>query len=683
MTLFREKDADYIQAVFGKDGYLSKQFDGYEPRPSQIAMASAIDAAIRGGHHLIAEGPTGVGKSLAYSAPAAFHASHNEKRICIVTANNNLQRQVYDKDLRLLSNAVPWGFTYALRKGLGKYLCARDFDEQKWRELDQLNLTDSKILKDTVKWAEGTETGDFEESPGPSRRVWRSFSTTGEECDGRRCAYSDECFAMKAKNKANSSNIVITNYHLLFIHLRLGLESKILPPFDVIILDEAHRAAKIARDFFGTEITFGNLYRCTTIMHMVKIRGFGSRGKKLRDSIIGEIHALWAELSKRARARDAILHNGWALNSGKLEELLDNGKRFYEDAARALGVTRDDLAKPDMKVTQKTAEGANYLKLAERCDERRLDLFDFRVGNTKGMVYFVEGSGDEAKGHSVSLRSKAVEVAGALHHSLFKRFPTVIQTSATLAIKGGGKGEFDYVRREMGMNGIENIAETSVSSPFDWAKQGLLVIPKSMPEYRYGDVEEKWESAVCDHFEQIIDQVEGRTMGLFTSFRMMERVRDRLRSKGKHRIFVQGEATNRELAESFHSDVSSVLLGTESFAEGISIEGEACTCVILDKIPFTSKNDPIMFGIEKKLKEEGAPSTSAFHPYALPEAIISFKQRVGRLIRTVNDVGVVVVLDKRLHSKGYRRQFTGSVPFGRVHDSIDVIKPFLQRVGAL
>jgi ATP-dependent DNA helicase DinG len=680
-----EPAGDYLRGVFGKDGHLAKVIPGYEPREGQISMARMIDNGIRKEVHVIAEGPTGTGKSLAYSAPASFHAAYHGKRICIVTANKNLQRQVYEKDLALLADAVPWQFTYAVRKGINSYLCARDFDQEKWRDfLSEGNISqeEERMVHDTVEWAENTRTGDFEESPGPGFKIWSQFSTTRDECQGRKCGYYDECFVAAAKAKADGADIIVTNYHLLFIHLKLGETSKVLPHFDVIILDEAHRAAKIAREFFGDEISFNSIYRCVTNMHIIDVRGYKKKGERLRSDILDEARRLWVGLGQRARQRKNIIERASPLDSQRLEELLEEASVFYREVANKLAPAVPDTARiTNVEEIRRSAEAENYRLLAEKCQSRREELFSFRDCTAKGMVFFIEGSGDEEKNKWVKLKSKAIEVGGYMHHALFKRFSTVVQTSATLAIRGGNsRSEFEYVRREMGMNGIENIAEITVESPFDWPKQGLLVIPRSMPEYKYG--EDGWDKAVCQHIEKVVNLVGGRTLGLFTSFRMMNMAAEHIRRKGKHTLYVQGEATNRELAERFQRDVGSVLFGTESFSEGVSIEGEACTCVILDKIPFITKDDPVMYGIEKTLKAQNSRQNS-FESYSLPEAIISFKQRVGRLIRTVNDVGVVVVLDKRLHTKRYRHQFIKSVPFDRVHDDIADITPFLRRVGAL
>lgn len=678
-------DASYIDQVFGATGYLAKMIPGYRPRDGQIKLARAIDRGIHTGHHVIGEGPTGTGKSLAYSVPAAYHAVTYGRRVCIVTANKNLQRQIYQKDLADLAKAVPWKFTYAIRKGHNSYLCLRNWDQGDWETVDSQY---SDIAEATDEWARRTTTGDYEESPGAPPKVWAAFSTSREDCDGRKCAYIDDCFAKRARDRAQGAQIIVTNYHLFFLHLKMGPDSKVLPAFDVVIMDEAHRAANIAREFFGQEVTYGSLYRCVNAMHMVDIRGFKGRGQDLRDKIMKSVSSLWSTLAYRARKRNHILSQQDPIDSQDLEGLLRQASEFYREAAIALGANPESpqAGGGRRKGPPGNAEtGATYLKLSERCLARADLLGEFRVVANEHTTYFIEGSGQEEKGKYVKLKSKAIEVGWHMRFNLFQRFPTVVQTSATLAVRGGKGSAFAYLRREMGMNSMRDqpeleVEELVVESPFDWPKQAMLVIPRSMPEPQKDN--EAWDLAVCQHLEETVNVVRGRTLGLFTSFRMLEKAKEHLRANTRWRVLAQGEGTNRELMEQFQKDVNSVLLGTESFAEGVSIEGEACSCVVLDKIPFPNPDDPIVMALDHRLKQRGGRE-HVFQTYMLPEAIISFKQRIGRLIRTVKDVGVVVVLDKRLLTKSYRMQFLKSIPPLRQREAIEDIGPFLREVGAL
>ena len=318
--------ADYIDDVFGPKGYLSKQVVGYRPRSGQIELARAIDKAIREGRHVIGEGPTGTGKSLAYSVPAAYHAVHNKKRVLIVTANKTLQAQIVNKDLKDLRNAVPWNFTYAVRKGIGSYLCARDYREKKWRSVED---EDPAVVAETCDWADTTDDGDYETSPGPKPKIWMSFSTTNDECDGpKRCRDREDCFVIKAKDRAAGAHIVVTNYHLFYRHLShvaSGRPGSVLPPFDVAILDEAHNAANIARDFIGEEatVTFQTVYRCTTSLHLIDISSLKAQAFETRHVVMDEARRFWAEMTDRVRKNDRIFREPGDCKSEALEEHLE------------------------------------------------------------------------------------------------------------------------------------------------------------------------------------------------------------------------------------------------------------------------------------------------------------------------------------------------------------------------
>lgn len=676
-----EPAEDYIRDVFGIGGHLARQMPGYAPREGQMKLARTFDRAIREGRHAIGEGPVGVGKSLSYSVPAVYHAAKHGKKVCIVTANKNLQRQIYNKDLPDLIAAVPWKVKYAIRKGINSYLCLRNYQDVE-RSLSFDYPEHDAIINQTLDWAATTPTGDFEDSPGPPPKVWAQLSTSRDECDGRKCVDYEDCHVKAARDRAAGAKIIVTNYHLFLLHLRFGEDSKILPAFDVVILDEAHNASSIAREFFGEEVSWGSLYRCIGKLHMIDIVGMKKAGEQLRDVAMTHINALWSELTGRARARRQLFSETNRLPSEDLEAILLTAAELYKKVTAALAP-----AAPGKEAAERSANGAGYAKLAEMCTRKAEILAEFRSLANEHNVYFIEGSGneDKGKGRYVKLKSKAVEVGAAMRALMFERYKTVIQTSATLAVRGGKESDFVYLKREMGMGKMGErvdlaIEEVTVASPFDWPKQALLVIPRSMPTFAQNS--EKWDQAVCDHLEQVVNTVRGRTMGLFTSFRMLTKARDHLRAKTKWRVLAQGEATNRELAEQFQKDINSVLLGTESFSEGVSIEGEACSCVVLDKIPFINQDDPVISAIDKRFKARGGKE-NVFQTHMLPEAIISFKQRVGRLIRTITDVGVVVVLDRRLLDKGYRNQFLKSIPPLQQKDSLDAIAPFLRKVGAL
>lgn len=688
--VFIRDDGNYIRDVFGHQGYLADIIDGYKARRGQVMMTKSIDAVIRSGKHLIVEGPTGTGKSLAYAVPAAYHAAHNKLRICIVTANKTLQSQIYEKDLRTLSRAVPWKFSYSIRKGLGNYLCKRDYKDMisnpaNVQALFSENMSDEEevLLQNTFAWADKTRSGDRDDSPGVDDAMWKNFSTNGEKCDGGLCLYSDSCFARRAKAEGNEAQIIVTNYHLLFTHMRIP-GACVLPGFDVVILDEAHRARGIARDFFGDTIAYKGLTNTIAQLRGIKIDKLAKAGNKFHDDIITELDKLWKFLKQKVWDKDLILHETWTIDSYQLEKLLGEAGKFLDDVGNSYIPKKGDRSP---RAQKNRATAVTYLKSAARCTKRSEDLEDFRKGSTKGKVYFVTpGKLHNERMLDPKLESKMVDVAAIMNHYLFKPHRTVVQTSATLAIKSNlqSGSDFDYVKNEMGMDNLE-VEEQTVATPFDYKARSILVVPKNMPKYAWDS--EEWEKSVCDNFEKIVDMVGGKTLGLFTSYRILHLVKDRMRAAGKYEILVQGEGTNKALSKRFQEDVDCVLLGTKSFAEGVSFEGEACSCVIVDKLPFIPPGDPIAFGIKKRFLDSGNDEKTAksrvFTEYLLPEAIIDFKQRVGRLIRTETDFGVAVLLDNRLQTEKWRHQFSRSVSFDRMHSNINVIPGYMKKFRAL
>lgn len=672
------EDGKYIDDVFGAGGALATVVPGYKPRPGQIKMARAINGAICKQHHVIVEGPTGTGKSLGYSVPAAFHAINRDVRVCIVTSNKSLQNQIAKKDLPLLQEATGWQFRWAVRKGISSYLCERAFSgDQVWMDLEQdpkLTPDQRKILDETREWAHMTQTGDFEDSPGPPWQIWRGFSTAREECDGKKCSFYDDCFVAKAKAKSDTANIVITNYHLFYTNVKLG--GRVLPGFDVVIFDEAHNAANIGRDFFGEELTYGAVYKALSHLNTInELKSAERQANSLKRRAFAAVNEFWNTVNQLARDRKSMLSPGM-LPTKPVEDVVGEARAIYEEIANSYG---------DGPVANK------YAKFADQCESVQDRLWVFRTlpslkneEKSKRFVYFIDGDGKPRSGrrNDASLKSKALTIGGFMRATVFESYSTVVQTSATLAVQGKSPEDgFNFVRREMGLLDRDDVDQLVVESPFNWKEQALLVIPEDFPPYEFNS--DAWDRAVCNAFQSSVEAAGGRTLGLFTSFRMVTMVKEHLRDVARvpYNVMAQGEHTNAELQRRFREDVSSILLGTESFCEGVDIQGEACTVVILDKIPFTNQNDPLLKG----LKDAGE---NVFAHYQIPESIIKFKQRVGRLIRTVNDVGVIVVLDNRIlpkskHAKRYATQFINSIPPIRVSRSLSDIHPFLKEVGAI
>jgi ATP-dependent DNA helicase DinG len=617
---------EYIDTVLGPNGILARRFQGYTPRHGQIELSRAVDRAIAGDAHLMAEAPTGTGKSVAYLVPAIQHAVKHDKRVLVVTGNIALQEQLVGKDLPLLAEVLPWKFTYALLKGRQNYLCPSRLHEQMAEPYLDVpgEPFDSDIYQTILAWAETTETGDKSELPFESPApLWRRFSIASEDCKGSDCRFRDGCFAAKAKARAEQAMVVIANYHLLLLHLHLREitgRDLILPPFDIAICDEGHKMADIAREFFGFSITLGSIRWAARLL-----REHGCH--TLADDVEMKGEDFFEELADYARSEDYFrrLRDPSPVPWQDLHGCLRRVVRAYQAALEKA---------PDADTRAEITRAiARAMSLAVQL-EAAMSLAD------KGSVYYIE---PRASGQ-VALVSKVVDVSERLRKLFFEATPSVIVTSATLTTGGS----FEHAKRELG---VRDARELVVESPFDFEKQALLIVPEGLPSPQ----EPVFVDAVADVVARIVDLAEGRTLGLFTSYRNMNAAYERLAGCG-YRVLRQGDAPRTQLIEAFRKDVRSVLLGTESFWAGVDVPGESLSCVIIDRLPFPPPDDPVLDAVSER-------DPDWFQDFSLPRAIIAFKQGFGRLIRSQLDRGVVVVLDERLVTKRYGKKFIRSLPY--------------------
>ena len=618
---------DYLSEVFGDGGLFASRFPGYEMREGQVALARMVDEAMRGGRHALGEGPCGTGKSVGYAVPAVWHAHHEKKRVVIATANIALQEQLVRKDLPMLASVLPWPFTFALLKGRNNYVCLDRLAESEARgELRGLfDDGQQRQLDDVLAWAEATKTGDVSELPFiPAPQVWSRFAVGSDECKGDGCPFREECFSERAKAVAQGADIIVTNYHLLFAHLAVRRETGqdlVLPAHDLLILDEAHEAADIAREFFGftvSEHTFARLATAAADFGHKQLAG------ELRQEA-GRLFERLADFARSPRYKKRLKAPGFSSDAGVQRALRS---LVAQATARAEDEARDQKERATARNVARSAAVAGA-RLDEGLQQADADK-----------VYWLDV---DPKGRA-KLRAKPIDVSELLRAELFGRCPSVSLVSATLTTSGN----FDFVRREVGVpdGALEVIAET----PFDFESQALLVVPERMPDPR----EPGFIDSAVDIFRQVLEACDGRTLGLFTSYRNLNAVYDRVVG-GKHRVLRQGDLPRAELTRLFKEDVGSVLLGTESFWTGIDVPGEALTGLVIDKLPFPHPDDPVIDAICER-------DPRAFDNHLVPLAIIALRQGVGRLIRCKTDVGVVVILDKRLAEKGYGRKFLKSLP---------------------
>lgn len=699
---------DYVDAVFGSSGYLAQRFAGYRVRDGQVALARAVDSAILnrdGKRHLIAEGPTGTGKSLAYCVPAIYNTagqvndSGEPKRAMIVTGNIALQEQLVGKDLPLLQQILPLKFSFALLKGMQNYLCL-DEDNSTRAEIE-MNVKlpiyreeDTDQYNAILEWGLKTQTGDVSELdfvPNPS--VWAKFSTPSDDCKRSKCDWAHQCFPMKAQAHARESQIIVTNYHMFFAHLKVRMMTGgmvgILPSYDYVICDEAHKAADIAREFFGSAFSFSALKKV-----LRKIEQDDSRGKKKRFVTEEAKRAAALGIDREATAaleHEATLFFGDLTRHMKSKEYkirlkkkdpVDSQHLLTELAMTRKNVSKlatslsghDDLETSDSEISRASSGRKKeleiaYSKLGEAIsvikrgmnlgldpDPPEVDPFDLSEdaasaaadasSSTPKSVFFLEPDFQDR----AVLREKLISVAGILRNELFDSSQSAIITSATLAT---GNNNFEYIRDELGAPRDETVTMIA-ETPFDYKRQSLLIVPDEkticLPTDR-----ENFALQVPEVVYNTIMLAKGRTLCLFTSYKNLKDTAKFLQSKKlPFKLLIQNDKPRTMLVEEFKADESSVLLGTESFWAGVDVPGPSLSCVIIDKIPFPTPEDPILDAIP----EEDRP----FFTFSIPRAMIQLKQGVGRLIRSVSDRGVVVLLDRRIVEKSYGSGFLKSLP---------------------
>lgn len=657
-----------MEAILGDGGWLAEHLPNFKSRPIQVELASLIDEALYEGHHLLGEWPTGTGKSMAYGIPAAIYALDKQSTVVVVTANITLQEQLANKDFPLIADVLDGllcgedkelcpRLTWKLCKGMANYLCL-----DKLAELET-SANPPTWLREFTDWAAVTETGDKSElQVEHPHEIWGQVSSNSDECTKNKCEFFKKCYAMEARTM-NAPNVVITNYHMLFTDIMVRAatmgKSRLLPPYKVLIMDEAHEAADIAMSFSGFEISPGHIRWVT---------------KRITKS--HEKH-----LERAARVLNTTSDRFFKkLSAGQYENILVKPLGFDEGLVTAM---KDVAAEVDEYVQGKTGtRGDNADRTLNRLammgtalNKRASSLegvcFGFedpetgKKGLPDGRVFFVE------KDHEgrVKLCCKVVEVAGFFRETIFSKC-TTIGVSATMT----DGGSFKFVSKHLGLQRGEFI-EKAVESPFD-PGHVLIVIPKDVPVPKRRD---EHTEAVARVVERVANDLGGRTMALFTSYRALNKVyRYLMRRMGRVKILVQGELPKSRIIQTMRQDPHCLILATASFWQGVDIPGQNLSCVVIDKFPFTPPSDPVLQYMEEKLGMSGG---SAFKDYSIPKAIISLKQGVGRLIRTESDFGVVVLCDNRIDTTGYGKRFNRAFPkdhYRSVEGDLGDVKGFLR-----
>jgi ATP-dependent DNA helicase DinG len=659
-----------LYQFFAPGGLLSKTHPAYEFRRGQLQMAQAVEEALDERRHLIVEAGTGTGKTLAYLLPVI----RSGKRVIVSTGTKNLQEQLFFKDVPALEGALfPDGdrkLSVCYMKGRNNYLCRKKL----------VDLTDQPVLsgleeiehyRAIAAWEKTTHTGDraeLAELPEASA-LWHKLDARPDTCLGQKCKEYDRCFITEMRRQAAESDIIIVNHHLFFADLSIKLEAEgapdagVLPECGAVIFDEAHELEDIAGSYFGISVSNLRMDELTRdVEHLLQ------REKLYTPQISGAIQSV--------RERSQLFFSLLPPSEGRFA--FDSRREFLEENGEEFIALNQSLNRLGAELEQLPQKPEEVFTLVRRSQQLQVQLRFVMENEDPNTVFWIERrgfrgvpgalkgrgfspgatkslengasapEGRSAGRNNVFLQATPIEVGQILRECLWSKMETSVLTSATLAV---GEG-FEYIRQRLG---LDHARELIVPSHFDYESQAILYVPPNLPDPRTP----QFAGEATGVIRRLLEITRGRAFVLFTSYAQMNDIYERLLGSLDYPMLKQGDAPKSALLEEFRLTPNAVLFGTSSFWQGVDVQGEQLSCVIIDRLPFAVPSDPV---VAARVKAIDAGGGNAFFEYQVPSAVITLKQGFGRLIRSLHDRGLLALLDNRILKKQYGRVFVDSLP---------------------
>ena len=639
-----------LREIFSPGGLISQHLEGYELRQEQLQMAHEVARALIDTEHLIVEAGTGVGKSFAYLIPAISLALKAEQKVVISTNTISLQEQLVTKDIPFLQRILPRDFNVVLAKGRRNYLSRRRLKNLLNYERGLFDtLEEVEEVAEIEEWANMTVDGSRADLPlQPQSQIWDKVASDRDNCLGRQCETYDTCFYFKVRREMQDADLLIVNHHLLFSDLAIRKNSEdalgVLPDYDYLIIDEAHHLEATATKHASVDFSNARVkWLLDSLSNLAKI--FDSR--QLTDEVEAAREQANILFRSIIDAMQEVNDDGHGPtfthrihNSDFVRNVLDAP---LADIERTLKHLRDNTSTDDEE---------QEITAHHRYCERLRDELDMIIRQSDpDYVYWVEIS-TRGRTARILLNATPANVKQMLEDHLFTTKSSVVMTSATLSTNRN----FAYFKKRIGIN---ECRELLVHSPFDFKKQVQIHIPRDMPDPNSSE----FVPAVIRKIRHYLKLTHGKAFVLFTSYKMMDEVYDAvapyLEAIGLDTFKQGGELSRTDMLQAFREDTDSVLFGTSSFWEGVDVRGEALSNVIITRLPFEVPTHPVMEARVKQIKESGG---NEFFEFSLPESILRLKQGFGRLIRTQTDEGIVVILDRRIKTRNYGKQFLDSLP---------------------